>query len=194
MVDRSDARTEALEARFALRVTARLHEGAEQVPHDISERLRVARLQAVERLQAGPVKTLAPAAQPAVATQTAPQSVTVLTSSGAQMVHGWGAPLDDDPLPWRWRLATVLPIAALLLGLWGIHVWHKQAQVQATTEVDMALLTDDLPPAAYADPGFAEYLRAPVSHPTPEVNGGDAPLQVDDLIQEALDAGARGAS
>ena len=30
-----------------------------------------------------------------------------------------------------------------------------------------------------------------VSHPTPEVNGGDAPLQVDDLIQEALDANGK---
>jgi hypothetical protein len=40
---------DVLEARVARRITARLTERADQVPHDISERLRVARQQAVER-------------------------------------------------------------------------------------------------------------------------------------------------
>jgi hypothetical protein len=29
-------------------------------------------------------------------------------------------------------------------------------------EVDSALLIDDLPPAAYADPGFLQFLKNPI--------------------------------
>ena len=40
---------DALQARFALRVASRLSEQSEKLPHDLSERLRVAREQAVAR-------------------------------------------------------------------------------------------------------------------------------------------------
>ena len=40
---------DALQARFALRVTAGLSEQSDALPHDIGERLRVAREQAVAR-------------------------------------------------------------------------------------------------------------------------------------------------
>ncbi len=32
-------------------------------------------------------------------------------------------------------------------------------------EVDAALLTDDLPPSAYADPGFLQYLKTTAQAP-----------------------------
>ena len=48
----TDAQREALEARFALRLTARLEDGVQALPHDITERLRVARLQAVDAARA----------------------------------------------------------------------------------------------------------------------------------------------
>ena len=47
----------------------------------------------------------------------------------------------------------------LVLGLAGIAHVHDKAQIAAVAEVDAALLADDLPPAAYTDPGFAEYLK-----------------------------------
>jgi hypothetical protein len=34
-------------------------------------------------------------------------------------------------------------------------------QIQAAAEVDAVLLADDLPPEAYADPGFGEFLKLP---------------------------------
>ena len=34
-------------------------------------------------------------------------------------------------------------------------------QVIAAAEIDAVLLSDDLPPAAWTDPGFREYLKAP---------------------------------
>jgi len=37
---------------------------------------------------------------------------------------------------------------------------YTRAQIEAAAEVDSALLADDLPPEAYSDPGFVEYLRS----------------------------------
>jgi hypothetical protein len=36
-----------------------------------------------------------------------------------------------------------------------------QEQVDAAAEIDAALLADDLPPAAYSDPGFLAFLKNP---------------------------------
>jgi hypothetical protein len=52
-----------------------------------------------------------------------------------------------------------LPLAVLVYGLVAIERAHDRAQIAAAAEVDAALLSDDLPPAAYTDPGFAEYLK-----------------------------------
>jgi hypothetical protein len=164
------AQREALEARFALRLSARLDQGAQSIPHDISERLRVAREQAMRAArEARTAVALAPAVAPA------PILVGVAGLSGAGAAGGtssmgdWsesrhardtqhGRRLDDSPTSWGWRIASALPILALVAGLWGIQRYYQHEQVQAATEVDMALLTDDLPPAAYSDPGFTEFL------------------------------------
>ena len=47
----------------------------------------------------------------------------------------------------------------LLVGLIAIDQWMTREQVLTAAEIDAQLLSDDLPPAAYTDPGFAEYLR-----------------------------------
>ena len=47
------------------------------------------------------------------------------------------------------------------LQLIAIDEWHESAQIQAAAEVDSALLSDPLPPDAYRDPGFLEFLKAP---------------------------------
>jgi Protein of unknown function (DUF3619) len=177
----TEAQAQAIEARFALRVTSRLHEGADALPHDISERLRVARQQAVAaaaqaRLGALVQPELAPAL---VLTGTAlagagggnasapghfePPRLSPVSASQRDRHHrvsDHGKRLDDTPTSWAWRLASALPAVALVAGLWAIGAWHQREQVQAATEVDMALLTDELPPTAYADPGFEEYLRS----------------------------------
>lgn len=148
-----------------MRLSARLEEGAQSVPHDITERLRVAREQAIRTAREGRVSTLAPVVAPA------PVSVVGLQTAVAGGAGGWsesqharaqdhGRQLDDGPTSWGWRLASALPVIALVAGLWGIQQYYKREQVQAATDVDMALLTDDLPPSAYADPGFAEFLRS----------------------------------
>ena len=62
----------------------------------------------------------------------------------------------------RWlRLASVLPLMLLVLGLVLIQHLHDQAEIHAAAEVDAALLADDLPPEAYGDPGFVVFLKQP---------------------------------
>jgi hypothetical protein len=187
------AQCEALEARFALRLSARLDQGAQSVSHDISERLRVAREQAMRaaretRTAVAPVIVTTPVAVGAAGLSTAGAGG-MTGSVGTAPMGGWrsshqaratgrGKRLDDSPTSWGWRLAAALPIVALVAGLWGIQRYYVHEQVQAATEVDMALLTDDLPPAAYSDPGFAEFLRddtgptvRPIEDTPPEASG-----------------------
>jgi hypothetical protein len=132
---------DALQARFALRVVASLSEQAGALPHDIGERLRVAREQAVARARQARL------AQPAAAQQ-------VLVQTQGSLVLG------SSPSLWQ-RLASVLPLMVLVLGLVLIQHLHEQADIQAAAEVDAALLADDLPPEAYGDPGFVAYLKQP---------------------------------
>lgn len=167
------AQRDALEARFALRMSARLDEGAHALPHDITERLRVAREQAI--------KSARQARAAALVTDAVGSGVTVVSTGVSLAGAGNRAPgmhmpvwheteqarlpahgrkLDDAPLSWGWRLALGLPIVALLAGLWGIQLYQKQEHVEATTTVDMGLLTDELPPDAYTDPGFEAFLNS----------------------------------
>lgn len=134
---------DALEARFALRVAARLNEQAQGVPADISERLRVAREQALVRARAA-----------RSAERQAAPAVVQLTGSGTAVFGAGGS-------PWWVRIASVLPVIALVLGLILIEQWHSQSQIDAAAEIDAALLSDDLPPDAYSDSGFAEFLKVP---------------------------------
>lgn len=131
--------TLALEARLATRLAGSLAARAEAVPHDIGERLRVAREQAVQRARL--VREAAPGRAQVVG----------VSASGAAVLSGFAA--------WRQRLAIVLPLVVMVAGLVAIDSWTARERVLAAADIDAQLLTDSLPPAAYSDPGFAEYLR-----------------------------------
>jgi len=130
---------DGLEARFGVRVASMLGERAQSTAPDISERLRFAREQALSRGQA---------ARRQVQAATAP----VVVSRGRSAALA-------SPLGWWFKLGSAAPLALLVLGLAGIAHVHDKAQIAAVAEVDAALLSDDLPPDAYTDPGFAEYLK-----------------------------------
>lgn len=133
---------EAVQARFALRVAGHLNDATRELPHDVAERLKAAREMALERAR------LARRAEAAGSVQ--------LNGGGpfATMVLGGG--------PSRWfKLASLLPIVALVAGFIVIDRLHVKAQIAAAAEIDAALLADDLPPTAYTDPGFLEYLKVP---------------------------------
>lgn len=134
---------EALEARFALRLTARLSEGSEAVSHEVSERLRVARDQALERARAA-------------------RRVTATSAEAAVVASGAGtASLGGGPASWWVRLASLIPFAALIAGLLLIQQIQQQEEIDTAAEIDTDLLSDDLPPDAYSDPGFREFLTMP---------------------------------
>jgi hypothetical protein len=118
----------------------RLNEHATDLPHDISERLRVARMQALAVRKREPVRVLAPQ----------------LVAAGGP---GLGTP-DEGLNIWR-RLASVLPLIALLFGLASIHVFQNELRTTELASIDTELLIDDLPPAAYTDPGFLVFLKTP---------------------------------
>jgi len=129
-----------LQDRLGLTIAARLSDGALNLPHDISERLKVARMQALAKRKV-------------VQLQTAP----------AASVYGYGAVAGlsfggDDRTLWN-RVASLLPLLALIVGLLSIAVAVEDTWINEVAEVDAELLTDELPPDAYTDPGFAQYLR-----------------------------------
>lgn len=133
---------EARMARFGLSVAAGLNAHCEQLPADIGERLRFAREQAIQKAKAARL------AQPELVQQALPQA-------GALVLQG--AP---GSKPSRWlKLASLGPLLLLVLGLLLIQHSQWYQQILAAAEVDTALLSTQLPPAAYSDPGFREYLN-----------------------------------
>jgi hypothetical protein len=130
--------SEQLQDRFGRQVAARLNAGTAELSHEVTERLRAARVQAVARRK------------PAVRTAT-----TVGASGGAATLT-FG---NEGQSLWN-RIASVLPLVALVAGLFLIQVAQDERRAHEVAEVDAALLTDDLPPAAYADPGFIQFLKA----------------------------------
>jgi hypothetical protein len=49
----------------------------------------------------------------------------------------------------------------LVAGLLVIQELHSSLMIATAAEIDAALLADDLPPDAYQDVGFLEYLKRP---------------------------------
>ena len=132
-------RAELLQDRFALKAASYLSAGTTALPYDISERLRAARVQAVSNRKIA-------------CTQNA--SSVVKTGSSAALT--WGS---DDGLSWWARVGSVLPLIALVVGLLTINSVQDENRAQEVAEVDAALLTDELPPAAFSDPGFIQFLK-----------------------------------
>jgi hypothetical protein len=130
----------SLEARLAARMASALTPGLDTLGHDVIERLRFAREQALAGARA---QRLA-----------APEGTRLLgrSSSGAAVLGGM--------VPWFQRAAGLLPLVVLVAGLFAIDNRTTREQVVAAAEIDSQLLADQLPPAAYSDPGFAEFLRS----------------------------------
>ena len=135
-------RAEALEASFGLRLAARLSEGADRLPHDVTERLRHARDTALTRRLA-----VASALTEAAAVAGSSSATLSLGGGSSRGRSGWAS------------LTAIVPLVALVGGLYLIGHFHAREQIAAAAEIDAALLSDDLPPAAYSDPGFVEFLK-----------------------------------
>ena len=132
-------RAEILQDRFGLKLAAHLSSVTAELPYDISERLRAGRVQAlshrkITRLQAAPAAS----------------------AQGGVLTLGSG----DEGLGLWSRFASLIPLVALIVGLVSINMLQNDSRAQEVAEIDAALLTDDLPPTAYADPGFIQFLKS----------------------------------
>ena len=134
----------SLQDRFARRMTSALGERATIVRHDLAERLRVSRELALQRGRFARARGKALAETPLAA-----------------LVNGRNSLSLGGPSRWFLRLASGVPLLVLLIGMLFIQHWASREQVLAAATIDALLLADELPVRAYADPGFAEFLKAP---------------------------------
>ena len=128
-------RASTLADQFGRRVAMRLDAGTDAMAYELGERLRAARVRALQ-------------------VRKQPEVAPVIVGSGASATLALGA------RTWFNRVASVLPLVVLAAGLVLIHTVQSERRASELAEVDAALLTDDLPPAAYADPGFVQFLKA----------------------------------
>lgn len=126
-----------LQDKIGRSIAARLHDGADNLPNDISERLKAARMQALAKRK---VLKL--------------EFVTGVAGHGGSLALHMGG---NDRSVWN-RIASFLPLLALVVGMMIISVVQDQWRAQELADIDTELLTDDLPPSAYTDPGFIHFL------------------------------------
>ncbi len=134
----------SLQERFSRRMTSALGERANIVPHELAERLRVRRELALQRGRFARARSKALVGTPVAA-----------------LVNGRNSLSLGAPSRWLLRLASGAPLLVLLTGMLFIQHWSSREQVLAAAAIDALLLADELPVRAYADPGFAEFLKAP---------------------------------
>jgi hypothetical protein len=128
---------EALVDRQGLRLAARLNQASADLPHSIAERLRAGREQALARRKMAVTQ--------------------VQTVSGFTLALATGS---EEGMGWFGRLGSLVALGLLVIGLLGIHEIQDELRARELAEVDLALLLDDLPPAAFADPGFMQFLKS----------------------------------
>ncbi|MBL8419401.1 MAG: DUF3619 family protein [Dechloromonas sp.] len=119
------------EERYASRVRQALNHGLKDILPASARRLEAARHLALSRQQ---------------------QEVPRLALAGQ---HGHGHfHFSSD----KRHLRQTLAVLALLLGMWISFYMDSLTYVSAIEEVDSALLSDDLPPEAFLDNDFFEWL------------------------------------
>ena len=129
--------SEQPQERFGRAIAARLSAGTDELPYHVTERLRAARTQAL-----------------------AQRKVAVVRTAPAVVVNGKTASLTFGGFGLWGQIASALPLLVLVAGLFVIQTVQDERRATELAEVDAALLTDDLPPAAYADPGFVQFLKS----------------------------------
>jgi hypothetical protein len=119
------------EERYAYRIRQMLNLGLKEIPPAASRRLEAARHQALARQK-----------------QAVPQMVTAGAGTLSFRTSAY--------IPY---LKQILAVVALLLGMWISFYWHSVQYVTELEEVDSALLSGDLPPDAFLDNDFFEWLK-----------------------------------
>ena len=130
-----DQLTETQADQFGRASAALLSQGAQTLPAGIKDRLHAARMKALSARK--------------------PEKLLVQKSVFAGMMGNLGSNTNGvwDTVGW------VAPLVVLVFGLIGIAQWQDDSRINDIAEVDAALLSDDVPPDAYADSGFMAFLK-----------------------------------
>jgi hypothetical protein len=132
-------KTEVLQDRQGLKLASYLSLSTAELPHDMSERLRVARLQALSQRKVSQRS-----------------SARTVIANGSSAALTWG---HEESLGWWGRIGAIAPLIALVVGMLLIYSIQNDNRARELAEVDVSLLTDVLPPEAFADPGFVQFLK-----------------------------------
>ena len=114
--------------------------------YEVTERLRAARTRAL---------SLRRIAQPQLQ-----------TAQEIQTKNGFALLKFPSQIQWFFQtFGSLIPLLGLVAGLILINEFHNDQSALELAEIDSALLTDDLPPNAYTDPSFLDYLKYQVNSP-----------------------------
>ncbi len=124
------------EENFAYKVRHALNEKLEDMPESVTQRLEQARRIAISRKK---------------------RSSPLYARVFRQVFAGAGGYFSGR-ISWMGRLGMSLPVLALAIGLAGIFHHEQQRQMREIADIDIAVLSDELPPSAYADSGFKAFV------------------------------------
>jgi hypothetical protein len=133
--DLNNQLTETQADQFGRASAALLSQSTQNLSTGIKDRLYAARMKAISVRKAEKVLVQKPAL--------------------AGVAGSWSSGLNGvwDTAGW------IAPLVVLVFGLIGIAQWQSDSRINDIAEVDAALLSDDVPPDAYADLGFLAFLK-----------------------------------
>jgi len=130
-----DQFTQSQVDQFGQASAALLRQGTQTIPQNIKDRLYAARMKALSVRK--------------------PEKVRLQKHVLAGSSRNWTSGSNGlwDTVSW------IAPLVVLVFGLIGIAQWQDDSRINDIAEVDAALLSDDVPPDAYADSGFMAFLK-----------------------------------
>lgn len=130
-----DQLTETQVDQFGQASAALLRQGTQSIPQNIKDRLYASRMKALAVRK--------------------PELVLIPKQVLAGTTRNWSSGSNGlwDTVGW------IAPLVVLVFGLIGIAQWQDDSRINDIAEVDAALLSDDVPPDAYADSGFMAFLK-----------------------------------
>ena len=135
MMNANQQNLDLVEQEFGERVTRLLSVQSENLSSDVQLRLRDARATAISHAKTEPVFV-----------------AQLQTTHRSFWGSSWNKPI------WSFT-GWLVPVTIVVLGLIAITEWQEDLRINDIANVDIALLTDDVPPDAFVDNGFMAFLK-----------------------------------
>ena len=121
---------------FAYKIRHALNENLENLPSPVTNRLATARQTAIVKKK-----------------QTSPRLL-----ARQNILAGQAGRWFNNHLAWLMRIGVAAPLLAGVALLPTLYQYEQQNRIAAAADIDVAVLSDELPPSAYLDRGFNAYL------------------------------------